>query len=162
MGTYTTIVCQKKINNQWVIVLPIGHGYNAEIPHSYGKLDMMDVIDKSLGFNLKSDTRIHSRRQDFQSPGEYTEPNERAPWSGRGYPEDMDDRVKEIFEGAYHDDASWVMVDEILAYDFDKELVGTGYHDEVVTWTEHLKPAYRMWFENIKALGVERVIYTNH
>lgn len=162
MGTYTTIVCQRKIGDKWFIVLPEGHGYNPEIPHSYGKLDMMDVIDKSMGFNLKSDKRIYSTRQDFQSPGEYSELTARAPWANRGYPDDIDDEVKEIFEGAYHSDASWVMLDELLAYDFDKELVHTGYGDDMVTWTEHLKPAYRMWFERLKAIGVERVIYTNH
>ncbi|MNF14477.1 hypothetical protein D3C80_2167070 [compost metagenome] len=53
------------------------------------------------------------------------------------------------------------MVDEILAYDFDKELVNTGYHDKKVTWAEHLQPAYRIWFERLKAVGVERVIYSN-
>lgn len=161
MGTYTTIVCQKKINGKWAIVLPIGHGYNTEIPHSYGKLDMMDDIDKSLGFNLKSDKRIYSTRQNFQSPGEYCEPDEYAPWAKRGYPDDMDDAVKAIFEGAYHDDASWVMLDELLSYDFDKETV-VSYYNKTITWTEHLKPAYRMWFERLKELGVERIIYTNH
>jgi hypothetical protein len=162
MGTYTTFVCQRKIGDKWFIVLPEGHGYNPEIPHSYGKLDMMDDIDKSMGFNLKSDQRIYAKRQDFQSPGEYSELTSRAPWANRGYPDDIDDEVKEIFEGAYHGDASWVMLDELLAYDFDKELVHTGYGDDMVTWTEHLKPAYRMWFERLKAIGVERVIYTNH
>jgi len=163
MGTYTTIVCQKRVGDKWVIVLPEGLGYNPEIPHSYGKLDMMHDIDKSLGFNVDGRQRIHSRRQDFQSPGEYCEKDEYAPWAKRGYPDDIDDEVKEIFEGAYHSDASWVMLDELLAYDFDKELVDTGYTDhEKVTWTEHLKPAYRMWFERLKAIGVERVIYTNH
>lgn len=161
MGTYTTVVCQRKIGDKWFIVLPEGHGYNPEIPHSYGKLDMMDDIDKSMGINLESSGALHSIRQDFQSPNEYNEPDEYAPWAKRGLPDDADDEVKEIFEHEYTNSISWAMVDEILAYDFDKELVNTGYGDKKVTWTEHLQPAYRIWFERLKAIGVERVIYAN-
>ncbi len=163
MGIYTTIVCQKREGDKWVIVLPEGLGYNPEIPHSYGKLDMMDVLDKASGFNLESNQRIYCTRQDFQSPAEYCEPDEYAPWAKRGYPDDMDDEVREIFEGAYHDAASWVMLDELLGYDFDKELVNVGDTlNTKITWTEHLKPAYRLWFEQLKTIGVERVIYSNH
>jgi hypothetical protein len=162
MGTYTQVVCQRKIGDKWFIVLPEGHGYDPDIPHSYGKLDMMDDIDKSMGFNLKGNERIYSTRQDFQSPGEYCEPDEYAPWAKRGLPGDADDEIKELFEHEYPNSISWVMIDELLAYDFDKELVNTGYDHTKVTWTEHLKPAYRMWFERLKEIGVERVIYSNH
>ncbi|MNG92799.1 hypothetical protein D3C79_517450 [compost metagenome] len=163
MGTYTQIVCQRKIGDKWFIVLPEGLGYNPEIPHSYGKLDPMDKIDREMGINLDGRTRLHSRRQDFQSPGEFAEPSEYAPWAKRGLPEDADDEIKELFEDEFQDSISWVMLDELLSYDFDKELVSTTYHDqEKVSWTEMLKPSYRMWFERLKEIGVERVIYSNH
>ncbi|MNB58584.1 hypothetical protein D3C87_598660 [compost metagenome] len=162
MGTYTQIVCQRKIGDKWFIVLPEGLGYNPELPHYYGKLDQMDKIDKAMGINLERLGIVSAKRQDFQSPGEYCEPDEYAPWAKRGLPEDADDEIKELFADEYPSSISWVMLDEMLAYDFDKELVNTGYGDVKVTWTEHLKPAYRMWFEQLKAIGVERVIYSNH
>lgn len=162
MGIYTKIVCQRKEGNKWVIVLPVGLGYNPEHPHHYGKLNQMDDIDKSMGINLERRGNITTRRQDFQSPGEYCEPDEYAPWAKRGLPADADDEIKELFEDEYQDSISWVMLDEMLAYDFDKELVNIGDTlNTNVTWTEHLKPAYRMWFERIRAIGVERVIYSN-
>lgn len=162
MGTYSTVVCQKREGDKWVIVLPEGLGWDPEIPHSYGKLNMMHDIDCELGFNVDGRIKMSSRRQDFLSAMEYAEPDEYAPWSKRGLPEDADDEIKEIFEDEWQDTISWVMVDELLAYDFDKEMVDIGYHGKKVTWTEHLQPAFRMWFERIKAIGVERVIYGQH
>ncbi|MNH65333.1 hypothetical protein D3C73_173420 [compost metagenome] len=162
MGTYTQIVCQRKIGDKWFIILPEGLGYNPELPHYYGKLDQMDAIDKTMGVNPERLGNLSAKRQDFQSPGEYCEPDEYAPWAKRGLPADADDEIKELFEDEYPNSISWVMLDEMLAYDFDKELVNTGYGDTKVTWTEHLKPAYRMWYERLREIGVERIIYSNH
>lgn len=158
MGTYTVIVGQKKVDDKWVTLEPLELGFDPEIPHHYGKLNMMWDLD-TPEFRA-ANPGIHRCRQDFQSPWEDADPDECAPWSRRGYPEDMDDYLRnEVFDIVYACDASWAMLDEILAYDFDKEQI--VHCNQTMSWTELLGPSYRLWFEKLRDYGAERVIYSN-
>lgn len=155
MGIYTDFFLQRNVGGEWVEVIPPKElGYDSELPRHYGKLDQMSALDVSLGLEH---SRTFTVRQDFMSPGEYAEPDEYAPWAKRGLPEDAGTEVKEHFE--YHHGISWFMIDELLSRDFEKETVTV--YNETKKWAEHLLPGFRIWFERLKELGVERVIYGN-
>lgn len=63
-------------------------------------------------------------------------------------------------------DMSWAMVDELLAFDYDQkvefvpddsDLKPTPVPDE--TYRQHLGEYYFQWINEIKAAGIERIVY---
>lgn len=154
MGTYTTIVAQKQVDGRWVTLAPVELGYDPEIPHHYGKLDMMAKLDP-VTTTPEERGRYYYHRQEFMSGNDYGDPEEHAPWAKRGLPEGLDEALLEEIDDGYG--FTWVTLDELLGYDFDTEQA-LGLYDKRSTWNEHLGPGFRLWFEKLRDYGAERVI----
>lgn len=161
MGTYANFCAHKKEGDNWVEVpIPTELGWKPDLPYHFGKFDMMDDIDRSVGFNLDSSGVWVSRRTNFMAPPEFFLAEEHAPWVMRGLPADLSPELrKEFLDDCWGQ--SWVLVDEVLGYDFDKASVSwEGVDRPSVSWAIYLGPGFREWFVRLKAAGIERVTYS--